>query len=299
MTAVKWVLCLSLIFAQTGCIKSMAINSLADALGDGGGSFAQDDDPEFVGQASAFGLKTIESLIDASPNHPKLLVAATRGFTQYAYAYLQTEADYTEENDYESAKKLRYRAWRMYRRARGYGVRAIENVIETDFSALGENEGLMARFQGEHVDLLYWTAAASAAAVAVNKDDAELAADLDLVEKLVQRAIQLQPHYQTGALYDFMISWDGGRPAAAGGSLERATDFYNKALKLSAGRRLAPSLAYAESVLIKQQDKVKFLELLKTILVFDVDQHPEFRLANLIAQRRAQWLLTQVDDLFL
>ena len=96
-----------------------------------------------------------------------------------------------------------------------------------------------------------------------------------------------------------MISWEGGRPAAAGGSMERATDFYHKALECAAGRRLAPRLAYAESVLLKQQNKLKFVELLKNIIVFDVHQHPEFRLANLIAQKRAQWLLTQVDDLFL
>ena len=47
-----------------------------------------------------------------------------------------------------------------------------------------------------------------------------------------------------------------------------------------------------------QQNKSKFLELLKSIVVFDADQHRDFRLANLIAQRRAEWLLTQVDDLF-
>ena len=298
MSFKKLGLSLCLIFAQSGCVKSMAINTLADALGDGGGTFAQDDDPDFVGQASAFGLKTIESLLAASPEHPKLLAAATRGFTQYAYAYLQTEADYIEEQDYAAAKRLRFRAWKMYRRARQYGVRAIELVIESDFASLGRETRLFARFEKEHVDILYWTAAASAAAVAVNKDDAELAADLDLVGKMIGRAIELKPNYQAGALYDFMISWDGGRPAAAGGSLERATDAYRKASELASGRRLAPRLAYAESVCIKQQNKSKFLELLKSIVVFDVDQHRDFRLANLIAQRRAEWLLTQVDDLF-
>jgi hypothetical protein len=34
------------------------------------------------------------------------------------------------------------------------------------------------------------------------------------------------------------------------------------------------------------------------VLAFDVDSAPEFRLANLIAQRRARALLANVDDLF-
>jgi predicted anti-sigma-YlaC factor YlaD len=39
--------------------------------------------------------------------------------------------------------------------------------------------------------------------------------------------------------------------------------------------------------------------MLERALRIDPDQHPETRLANLIAQRRARWMLGRIDDLFL
>ena len=277
----------------------MAIDALGDALGAGGGTYARDDDPDLVGDASAFGMKTVESLLDARPEHPGLLLAATRGFTQYAYAFLQTKPDYIEGSQFEASRILRKRAWRMYRRARRYGIRGLNVSVENAYARLRKDTRVLNEFTKEQIGFLYWTAAATAAAVAIDKEDAELAADLDLVEAMMKRALALNPNYGGGAIYDFLISWDGSRPAAAGGSVERAKKHYSTALRLSKGLRLGPKLAYAESVCIQTQDKTQFIRLLKETLAFDIDSAPEHRLANLIAQRRARWLLTQIEDLFI
>jgi predicted anti-sigma-YlaC factor YlaD len=45
-------------------------------------------------------------------------------------------------------------------------------------------------------------------------------------------------------------------------------------------------------------DRAEFERLLDRALAVDADAAPEFRLANLIAQRRAAWLRTRVDELF-
>ncbi|MCH8018129.1 MAG: hypothetical protein IH917_16060, partial [Acidobacteria bacterium] len=42
-----------------------------------------------------------------------------------------------------------------------------------------------------------------------------------------------------------------------------------------------------------------FVSLLKLALAIDPDQHKEVRLANIVAQQRASWLLERVDDLIL
>ena len=152
----------------TGCVKSMAVNALGDALAREGGTYARDDDPELVRDATAFGLKTIETLLDAEPTHPGLLLAAARGFTQYGYAFLQAEADYVEADDYARAKVLRARALRMYRRARAYGLRGLSVAVEDFEARLGaEPQETLAALSGAHVGLIYWTAAAWAAAVAL------------------------------------------------------------------------------------------------------------------------------------
>ena len=108
-------LCLcALALANTGCsIKMMAINALGNALAGGSSGFAKDDDPELVRDAVPFALKTIESLIEQSPRHKGLLLAACSGFTQYSYAFIQQEADFIEAQDHDRATAMRASAWAM------------------------------------------------------------------------------------------------------------------------------------------------------------------------------------------
>jgi predicted anti-sigma-YlaC factor YlaD len=58
-------------------------------------------------------------------------------------------------------------------------------------------------------------------------------------------------------------------------------------------------VSYAENVAVPEQDAVLFREMLGKALAIDPDVAPARRLANLIAQRRAQWLLSRIEDLFL
>jgi predicted anti-sigma-YlaC factor YlaD len=55
----------------------------------------------------------------------------------------------------------------------------------------------------------------------------------------------------------------------------------------------------AESVAVAEQDPVEFQKLLGQALAIDADAVPEQRLANLIAQKRARWLLSRADELFI
>jgi predicted anti-sigma-YlaC factor YlaD len=60
-------------------------------------------------------------------------------------------------------------------------------------------------------------------------------------------------------------------------------------------------VSYAQDVLVPAQDRAGYQRLLNQVLAFDVDR-PEARadrLANVIAQRRARWLLAHQDELFL
>ncbi len=87
--------------------------------------------------------------------------------------------------------------------------------------------------------------------------------------------------------------------AAQGGSVARAREHYARAMALAGGRRLSVMVSLAEHVAVRLDDRREFESLLHQALAFDVDTAPDQRLANLIAQRRAALLLSQVDDLFL
>src|SRR5438094_10618357 len=89
-----------LIAAGPGCsLKRVAVNKLGDALAGSGDTFSSDDDPELIESAVPYSLKLLESLLAESPNHRGMLIAASSGFTQYAYAFIAQQADEAEDRD--------------------------------------------------------------------------------------------------------------------------------------------------------------------------------------------------------
>jgi predicted anti-sigma-YlaC factor YlaD len=281
-------------------VRRLAVNALGDAMAQGTSSWASDDDPELIRQATPFALKTIESLLVESPHNRNLLLAAASGFTQYSYAFVQCEADYVEASDLQRAISLRAEARTLYRRARDYGLRGLE-VDVPGFGDMVRKDaaGAAARAGKRDVPLLYWTAASWGALISLSKDNGAVTVDLPAVEAMMRRALALDEGFDEGAIHDFFIAYEGGRPAAAGGSAERARKHLERALVLSHGHRAAPLVSFAETVSVANQDRKEFEALLKQALAIDVNADPDQRLANLIEQRRARWLLSRADDLFI
>jgi hypothetical protein len=241
----------------------------------------------------------MEGLIDAAPDNAKLLTAASSGFTEFAYAFVQQDADRLDEKDPPESRRLLARAKKLYARARRYGMRGLE-AREPGFGAAFEKDrkAALAMCEKGDVPLLYWTASAWAAQISISKDDATLLGDLPQMESLMNRALALDESWGAGSIHEFFISYDGGRPESAGGSAARAKQHFDRAVALSHGRRMTPYLAYAEGVCEQKQDKKQFLELVDKVLAFPIDEAPEIRLVNLIAQDRARRLKGRVDDLF-
>jgi predicted anti-sigma-YlaC factor YlaD len=293
-------LVLALVFAGCSSLQRVALNKAGDALARGGTVYASDDDPELVWQAVPFGLKSIESLLAQTPRHQGLLLAAASGFTEYAYGALQQDADFVEAKDLARATELRNRARKLYLRALGYGFRGLEVQLpdlRRHLQSDADPAHALAGTTKAQVPLLYWTGAAWGAAIAISKDDPELTADQSRAAALIQRGLALDEGFGAGAGHDFMIADEGGR-ASVGGSIEEARRHLRRALELSHGHRAAPLVGFAEAVSVARQDKAELKQLLGQALAVDVDAAPDFRLANLLAQRRARWLLGRIDELF-
>jgi predicted anti-sigma-YlaC factor YlaD len=58
-------------------------------------------------------------------------------------------------------------------------------------------------------------------------------------------------------------------------------------------------VALAEGLSIREQNLDEFKELLARALAVDPDREPKRRLVNVLAQRRARWLLARIPELFL
>jgi predicted anti-sigma-YlaC factor YlaD len=279
--------------------RSYVISRMADAASSGGEVFARDDDPELVRDAVPFALKGMESLLASSPDHKGLLTALSKGFTQYAVAFVRQDAE--EARDSEARLAGMERSRRLLLRARDYGVRGLSAGREGFMATLSADPvGAAARVGAEDVPLLYWTAAAWSLAVASSSDDPALLADLPRCEALMRRALALDDRYDDGAIHEFFVAFEGGRPEAMGGSLDRARRHMERAMALSGGRKVSPLVTFAETVSVRTQDRKGFLDLLDRALAFDArSAAPEHRMDNLVSQRRARWLKGRVDELFL
>jgi hypothetical protein len=283
-----------------GCsIRKTAINKFGDALAGSSANFAGDDDLELVGDAIPFGLKTMEGLLEESPRHRGLLVACTSGFVQYAYGWVQMEADIVEAKDLQRATEMRTRALKLYLRAREYGLRGLELDLPTLRADLQRDpKAALARTKPSDVALLYYTALAWAGAIALRVNDSELSADQKVVEALAQRALELEPCFNLGSIHDFFISWESAR-STIGGSVERARQHFDADVACAQGRRAFPYVVFAENVSVAKQDKAQFKELMEKALAFDVSQKNAERVANLLAQKRARFQLGRIDELFI
>jgi len=281
-------------------IENYAIDKLGNALSESGKTFASDDDPEFVGAAVPFSLKLIESLLEKRPRHGPLLLAAARGFTQYSWAFVQQKAERLETLDLAASEEQRHRAQKLYLRARGYGLRALELAHPGfELRLRADPHQAAAELAHEDVERAYWLAAAWGGALTQAKDSPALLADQPIVEALLDRALELDEGFQDGALHTLLVSYEGSRPGGQRGWEERSRAHFARAVELSKGLRAGPFVALAESVSIQDQNKAEFDELLARALAVDPDALPDARLENLVLQARARWLIAREGELFL
>jgi len=289
--------------AGSACsVKKYAIRQVGDSLNSGPSTFETDDDIELVGDALPFSLKFVETLLAEVPNDPDLLITASRGFVLYSYAYVDFEAEQLLETDLDEGRRLRARARSLYARGMGYGLQGLERLypgfesqLKTDPSAA---VALLSPSKASRdVPFLYWTAAALGLAISVSKDDAAMLSRIPEVEAMLNRAIELDPGWDDGALHAFAVTFEGAKPN--GGSRQAIEQSFRRAEQMSGGNDAGLYVSYAENVAVPEQDAVLFRDMLAKALAVDPAAAPARRLANLIAQRRAQWLLDRIEDLFL
>ena len=298
----RLVLLTALALSAGGC-GGLAGKVAARALTSGGDAYATDDDPELVRDAVPFGLKTMEGVLESEPRDAALLRTTAAGFVQYGFAFVAADADEADmAGQLEKAKALRLRARHLFLRARGYGLRALDEQRDGLGAALlgGRDPArALARARKEDVPALYWTASAWLLAIVNGKGEMGLVAELPVPVAMMERARALDEAWGDGAIHEFFLTYLAGVSPAEGGGVFRARAERDRALALSLNKKLGPRVAYAEAVLIPAQDRAAFAAELEAVLQADPGEVPRFRLVNVLAQRRARLLLAHLDDLFL
>ncbi len=289
---------LPILFLFSGC----SLNRFAASyLSEGPAStFAQDDDPELVGDALPFALKVMEGVRDGAPDHKGIHLALASGFAQYAYAFVQLKAEAIEGKDFDEAVRLKARAAKLFLRAHRYGMRGLE-IAHPSFEKKSAEDlpRALSETEKEDVPLLYWTGLSLAAHANVNRASTDAIASLPTAVAMLQRALELDETFDKGAIHEFFITYSAMTGKNQGGGEEQARRHFRRAVELSNGKKASPYIALAESVSVARQDRKEFLSLLDMALAIDPESAPEFKLANTLMQEKALRLKARIDDLFL
>jgi predicted anti-sigma-YlaC factor YlaD len=109
--------------------------------------------------------------------------------------------------------------------------------------------------------------------------------------------LTLDESWSQGTIHEAMIALEG-LPSLLGGSAARARKHFDRAVALAGGQSAFAYVTLATSLAAPARDRAEFERLLKQALAIDVARTPALRLANLIAQKRARFLLASIDKLF-
>lgn len=280
-------------------LKTVALRAVADELSSGtGGSFSQDEDLEFVGDALPFGLKLMESINASVPDHVAMKLTLASGFTQYGVVFVEWPAEEAYRfSSYSDYKKGLSRAKGFYLRANRYAMTGLD-LLHPGFSEalLADVDAAVATLGVDDVPLLFWAGASWLAAASTDLEDPEMFGLFPVASAMVMRAYALDPNFNRGTIPSILISLAPNLPGGTAADSER---YFTEAVAATEGKAASPYVSLANATALKAQDRERWVSLMEQALAIDLDASPPDRLANDYAQRRARFLLDHVDDLFL
>jgi len=293
--------CLALMAAAggAGCsINNMVANRLT---GDGGAAvvFMSDPDPELVGAALPFAIKMYETLLHMNPTHEGLMFTTGMLFVMYANAFVQGPADMLPFYEWEAREAGLARAKQLYLRGHEIMMRGLEQR-HRGFAAAAQSEEAMRdfapRFRRQDADFMYWAVLSGLAAYSVDVFDFDLAVRIPIWHIMMERVIELDP--DRDGLDDFLVLYFASLPEMQGGDVARARHHFARAMERSNWNSTSALVSYARNISVPEQDFDTFEERLLRALAIDPDDDPANRLATILDQRRARWLLDNAYNFF-
>jgi hypothetical protein len=177
-------------------------------------------------------------------------------------------------------------------KGRLYGTRLISRYLPISPGAeAGALEDSLSRMYTPQIPDLFWGSLAWLNWIQVQKGAPAAMADLVIVEKIMQKLLELDDTYQAGSSHLFFGAYYATRPAMFGGDPEKSRNHFEKALKLSNRKFLLIQTTYAETLARQTFDQDLHDRLLQEVIDYPTDSAPEYALSNQIAKRKARRLL--------
>ena len=268
-----------MIFSLSGC-AGLAMHAASPLIPNLTKAFFEECDLELAKQSLPAELKLMEGLLKNAPRNREFLTALCMGFTGYAMLFV-------EDQDPE-------RASRLYLRARGYGLRAI------NIEGPGHREVLnrLSTIDKGLIEPLFWTTMSWNAWINLNLDKPAALGELSTAQACLGRVMEIDPDYFYGAPYIITGSMLAARPKMLGGDAAKAKTFFSKAMAASSGKFFLAQYYYAKYYAVRVQDKGLFFGLIRQIEAAPPDQLKEVCLINSAVKQKMKGLEEMADELF-
>ena len=279
---------LCLLSLLSACLpnKKLTVAATATLLEEVAKASSRQSDLRMLREATPAYLMLIDGMIQAVPDHDRLLLAGAQSYSSFASLFV-------EDQDKEYAKLL-------YEKGKQYALRSLEargfkDPLQRPFEDF--TEGLK-RLTKTDVPYVFWAATCWANWIRLNLDSVEAVSELPRVEGMMRKALELDEEFYYGGPHLFMGIWFASRPKIAGGDLEQARAHFLRALDLNRGKFLMAYVYYAKYYARNKMDKELFVTTLQRVLESSLDVSPELVLPNAVAKKEAKELLDHLKEYF-
>ncbi|MGC9364820.1 MAG: TRAP transporter TatT component family protein [Fidelibacterota bacterium] len=277
-------LTLGLMILVTSCsLNRLVVNAAGDFMESGIDVIYSEGDLEIAEQFLANNLKMIELLLQRDPDNSELNLLAAQGFGAFAMAFVED--------------KNPQRAARLYERGLNYAFRALPEKRRFSPDITPQDlEILLSKYTTDDVPALFWLGYNWGSLVLQNLDNPRMLLNLSKVEMIMKRVLELDESYNFAGVHLFYGTFYAARPPLLGGNPEKGREHFMRNLELTGHRFYMTKFFLARYYAVQVQDRQLFDNLLQEILELDIDQYPEIRLMNALAQKKAQALLEKQDQ---
>ena len=251
------------------------------------GNLQQQTDINLVCEGAPSYLLMLDSLLVSNPDSKALLLSATKAHSGFSSSLSECGAD---EN----------RIVTVTEKAHLYGIQLLQHYLplqdsgnfappatEDDF-----NSQLHQLNKGD-VEDVFWGTFGWLSWVQSQKGSPASIADMVVIEKIMERLLELDETYEGGSIHLFFGAYNALKPAMFGGRPDLSKEHFEKALVLSNRQFLITQTTYAQTYARSVFDQELHDTLLDEVLSFPISNAPEFALSNQIAKKRAKKLLEE------
>ena len=264
-------------------------------------AFEQYWDYETAMKAAPATIVQLEGILHIVPDNPGILLQTSKAYIGYAFGWVEDQAEIAEfAGDLEEQERLHNRARLMYTRATDLMKHRLRQNVKGFDKATTKgiddfNAFLKKNFKEKSdAEILLWTGYAWGSKINMSRDDMESVADLAYAIAMVERSVELDHTYYSGAGLTFLAV---ATTNAMSADMDKAKAYFESAMQETERGSLVAQINMARHYAVKKGDRELFTKLLNEVLDAK-DVRPETRLTNRIARRRAERYLANADELF-